>query len=184
MTTPGKVRVLHLVPTYYPIEGGAQLFVSTLANRLAADVETTVLTRRYGVTPREEELGCYHVQRYWNPLPERWKMYASGETPVHLYQKYAVAAADGILSIPRILALARTNDLLHLHFPLPLGLAAVLAAKLRDKPLVVTVHGNADIYEAGPRWYPFIRWILNRADVNVSTTSAMVVGWPLARLKS
>lgn len=164
MNAPGKIRVVFLIPTYYPIEGGAQMFVGSLANYLAADVETTVLTRRYQVTAEEEWLGGQHVYRYWNPLPERWKMYASGQVRVRRYQKHAVAAADAVLSIPRAFALAGTNDVLHLHFPLPLGLAAVVAAKLRHKPLVVTVHGNADIYESGRLWYPVTRWILNQAD--------------------
>ena len=55
-------------------------------------------------------------------------------------------------------------DLVHVHFPLPLGMAGAIAARLRHKPLVVTVHGNADIYEGGPRWYPVVRRILQMAD--------------------
>ena len=39
-------------------------------------------------------------------------------------------------------------DLVHLHFPLPLGISLVLMRALVRRPLVVTVHGNGKALNA------------------------------------
>jgi glycosyltransferase involved in cell wall biosynthesis len=61
-------------------------------------------------------------------------------------------------------------DLVHLHFPLPLGVSALLARLWIRRPLVVTVHGNADVYELPRALEPVTRAVLLRADAVVSVS--------------
>lgn len=67
----------------------------------------------------------------------------------------ALAAAPLALaaSLRGILALTARQrfDLLHVHWVLPNGLPAALAAYLRGMPLVVSMHGS-DVYLAGKAW--------------------------------
>lgn len=158
------IRILHLIPTFSPREGGAQIYIHTIADNLKSSVTTEVLTRKFYDTPVEEKLQNVYVHRYKNIMPERWKSYATGVGRVLKYQKYMVAFTDMFSSIYRTLRMAKNCDVIHLHFPIPLGLAAVLGSKIFNKPLVVTVHGNADIYEAGKPLYPLIKMVLVMAD--------------------
>jgi glycosyltransferase involved in cell wall biosynthesis len=58
----------------------------------------------------------------------------------------------------------------HLHFPLPLGVSILMARTVVKRPLVVTVHGNADVYELPRALEPVTRAVLTRADVVVSVS--------------
>jgi 1,4-alpha-glucan branching enzyme len=66
--------------------------------------------------------------------------------------------------------LAAESDLVHVHFPLPLGLSALAVRAFVNRPLVVTVHGNADVYELPPALAPVTRAVLKRADAVVSVS--------------
>ena len=59
---------------------------------------------------------------------------------------------------------------MHLHFPLPLGMSVLIVRALVKRPLVVTVHGNADVYELPRAMEPLTRAVLQRADVVVSVS--------------
>ncbi len=59
---------------------------------------------------------------------------------------------------------------MHLHFPLPLGLSVLIVRTLVRRPLVVTVHGNADVYELPRALEPVTRAVLTRADAVVSVS--------------
>jgi glycosyltransferase involved in cell wall biosynthesis len=65
---------------------------------------------------------------------------------------------------------AANADLIHVHFPLPLGISALLVRPLVRKPIVVTVHGNADVYELPAAMQPVTRAVLTRADAVVSVS--------------
>ena len=64
----------------------------------------------------------------------------------------------------------RESDLVHVHFPLPLGVSVLLTRTLVKRPVVVTVHGNADVYELPRAMEPVTRAVLQRADVVVSVS--------------
>ena len=105
-----KLRVLCLIPTFSPREGGVQLFVYSIADNLADCLETRVLTRRYADTPGHELRGTVEIDRYWHPLPERWKSYATGAESVRSYEKYLVAGFDSALAVPYAVRLAGKVD--------------------------------------------------------------------------
>jgi glycosyltransferase involved in cell wall biosynthesis len=62
------------------------------------------------------------------------------------------------------------SDLVHVHFPLPLGVSALIVRAVVERPLVVTVHGNADVYELPRALEPVTRAVLKRADTVVSVS--------------
>jgi glycosyltransferase involved in cell wall biosynthesis len=84
--------------------------------------------------------------------------------------KACVAALDVAGSIPQLRRLAREADLVHVHFPLPLGISVLALHGLKHVPVVVTVHGNADIYELPRALMPVTRAVLERADAIVSVS--------------
>ena len=164
------LRVLSLIPTFWPRQGGAQMVLAAIARQLGSRIENTVLTRGYRGLPRRETLDHLTVCRYQSPAPEVWKDYATGKEHVSLLGKGVVGCCDVVCSLPLLGKLAQTADVVHVHFPLPLGLSALALRAFNSKPLVVTVHGNADVYELPRSFLPITRFILKRADVVVSVS--------------
>ena len=146
------------------------MVLAEIAQGLGSRLECTVLTRGYSDCPTEERLAGMRVIRYPNPAPEQWKDYATGKHRVSFPAKLCVGIFDVMGSVPLLRKLAREVDLVHLHFPLPLGLGAVALKKLSRRPLVVTVHGNADIYELPPAIAPLTTAVLRSADEIVSVS--------------
>jgi len=170
MSSPRPIRVLSLIPTFWPRQGGAQMVLASIARSLGPRIENTVLTRGYAGSPERQRYDDFEVRRYRNPAPERWKDYATGAHHVSFPAKACVGAFDVAGCAAQLSVLARDADLVHLHFPLPLGLA-VLAVRRRRWPLVVTVHGNGDIYELPPAVAPLTRAVLRQADAIVSVSA-------------
>ncbi|HLV64219.1 MAG TPA: glycosyltransferase family 4 protein [Polyangiaceae bacterium] len=164
------IRVLSLIPTFWPRQGGAQMVLAATAAGLRARVDDVVLTRGYAGSPRFERYPDLRVFRYPNPAPLRWKDYATGNQHVPFPAKACVAVFDVLGSLRPLHRLAREADLIHVHFPLPLGLSVLALRKLADRPVVVTVHGNADIYELPRALSPLTRAVLKRADAVVSVS--------------
>jgi len=171
MSLPEPIRVLSLIPTFWPRQGGAQMVLASIASALGPRVETTVLTRGYDECPDEQRYDDLHVYRYKSPAPERWKDYATGKHHVSFPAKACVGLCDVLGCLPLLSRLAQNADVLHLHFPLPLGLSALPLPGVRRLPMVVTVHGNADIYELPPALAPLTRAVLKRASATVSVSS-------------
>jgi glycosyltransferase involved in cell wall biosynthesis len=165
------IRVLSLIPTFWPRQGGAQMVLAAIAQGLARRVETTVLTRGYAGCPDCQPYDHLCVHRYRSPAPNRWKDYATGTHHVPVPAKAYVGLCDAVASLPLLARLARRADVFHLHFPLPLGLGVLALSRRQRRPLVVTVHGNADIYELPPLFAPLTRAVLKRADATVSVSS-------------
>ena len=164
------IRVLSLYPTFWPRQGGGQMVLGAIAQGLSPHIENTVLTRRLHDTPERQAYEYLTVERFWNPAPAVWKEYAVGVRPVAFWKKAIVTGLDIFCSLPRLRRLAARSDLVHLHFPLPLGVSALMARALVDRPLVVTVHGNADVYELPRAMEPITRAVLQRADAVVSVS--------------
>jgi glycosyltransferase involved in cell wall biosynthesis len=146
------------------------MVLAAIAQGLSPQITNTVLTRRFHDTPEREEYEYLSVRRYANPAPEAWKDYATGTRPVSFLQKCIVAGLDVVCSLRSMARLTTQSDLVHLHFPLPLGISALIVRAFVRRPLVITVHGNADVYELPAAMAPLTRAVLKRADVVVSVS--------------
>ncbi|OFW26014.1 MAG: hypothetical protein A3H97_11315 [Acidobacteria bacterium RIFCSPLOWO2_02_FULL_65_29] len=146
------------------------MVLAAIAQGLSPQISNTVLTRRFRDTAACEDYEHLSVRRYWNPAPEAWKDYATGARHVSFLQKCVVTGLDVICSLGPLRRLAVESDLVHLHFPLPLGLSALAVRAFINRPLIVTVHGNADVYELPPTLAPVTRAVLKRADAVVSVS--------------
>lgn len=164
------IRLLSLYPTFWPRQGGGQMVLAAIARGLSPHISNTVLTRRLHDTPAREEYEYLSVERFWNPAPAIWKEYATGVHHVPFWKKTIVTGLDVVCALGPLRRLAAESDLVHLHFPLPLGVSAVLVRAFVKRPLVVTVHGNADVYELPRALEPVTRAVLERADAVVSVS--------------
>ncbi|HEX7781073.1 MAG TPA: glycosyltransferase [Vicinamibacterales bacterium] len=164
----GRLRLLSLYPTFWPRQGGGQMVLAAIAEGLSSRLTNQVLTRRFANTGVRKDYEFLTVHYFWNPAPEVWKDYAMGIRQVSFAKKLVVTGLDIVCVLPMLRRLAVESDLLHLHFPLPLGISALLIRPLVRRPLVVTVHGNADVYELPPLLTPVTRAVLRRADAVVA----------------
>lgn len=164
------IRLLSLYPTFWPRQGGGQMVLAAIAQGLAPQMSNTVLTRRLHDTPAREDYEYLSVERFWNPSPAIWKEYATGVHHVSFWKRCVVTGLDIVCALGPLRRLMLESDLVHLHFPLPLGLSALMIRALVRRPLVVTVHGNADVYELPRAMEPVTRAVLTRADVVVSVS--------------
>jgi glycosyltransferase involved in cell wall biosynthesis len=146
------------------------MVLAAIAQGLSPEIANTVLTRRLHDTPATQDYEFLSVQRFWNPAPTVWKEYATGIHHVPFWKRYIVTGLDIVCSLGPLRRLMRASDLVHLHFPLPLGVSVLMARALVHRPLVVTVHGNADVYELPRAMEPVTRAVLTRADVVVSVS--------------
>jgi glycosyltransferase involved in cell wall biosynthesis len=146
------------------------MVLAAIAQGLSPRISNTVLTRRFHDTPARQEYDHLSVHRYPNPAPEVWKDYATGARHVSFLKKLVVTGLDIVCSLSPLRRLAAESDLVHVHFPLPLGVSALIVRALVNRPLVVTVHGNADVYELPPALAPVTRAVLTRADAVVSVS--------------
>jgi glycosyltransferase involved in cell wall biosynthesis len=146
------------------------MVLAAIAQGLSPHIVNTVLTRRLHDTPAREQYEYLSVERFWNPAPAVWKEYATGVERVAFWKKSVVTGLDVFCALPRLRALMAESDLVHLHFPLPLGLSVLIARLVVKRPLVVTVHGNADVYELPRALEPVTRAVLTRAEAVVSVS--------------
>jgi len=146
------------------------MVLGAIARGLSPHISNVVLTRRLHDTPARENYEHLSVQRFWNPAPAVWKEYATGVHHVSFWKRSVVTGMDIFCALPPLRRLMATSDLVHLHFPLPLGLSVLMARAFVRRPLVVTVHGNADVYELPRAMEPLTRAVLNRADAVVSVS--------------
>ena len=164
------IRLLSVYPTFWPRQGGGQMVLAAIAQGLSPHISNVVLTRRLHDTPARQEYEYLSVERFWNPAPAVWKEYATGIQHVSFWKRCVVTGIDIFCALGPLRRLMREADLVHLHFPLPLGISLVLMRALVKRPLVVTVHGNADVYELPRAMEPVTRAVLQRADVVVSVS--------------
>lgn len=164
------IRVLSLYPTFWPRQGGGQMVLGAIAQGLSPDIENVVLTRRLHDTPATEEYEHLSVRRFWNPAPAIWREYATGVHHVPFWKKAIVTGLDVFCALGPLTRLMDQADVVHLHFPLPLGVSVLLARLWIRRPLVVTVHGNADVYELPRALERVTCAVLTRADAVVSVS--------------
>lgn len=146
------------------------MVLAGIAQGLSPRISNTVLTRGFQGAAAHEDYDHVSVHRYLNPAPEAWKDSNAGARHVSFLQKCCVAGFDVICSLGALRRLAARADIVHVHFPLPLGLSALIVRTFVHRPLVVTVHGNADVYELPSALTPVTRAVLKRADAVVSVS--------------
>ena len=144
------MRVLQLGKYYEPYVGGIETHLGLLADGLhARGVNVEVLVHGEGVRTTRERVRGIPVTR--------------------------VGAIGRLMSTeisPRLIGeIERKYDLLHLHTPHPMGMAAYLAARKPPHALVVTHHSDVVRQVRLKRLlHPLFRGVLSRADAIVATS--------------
>lgn len=146
------------------------MVLAAIAQGLSPHITNTVLTRRLHDTPARQDYEYLSVERFRNPSPAVWKEYATGRHHISFWKRSFVTGVDIFCALAPLHRLMRRSDLVHLHFPLPLGVSVLIVRALVKRPFVVTVHGNADVYELPRAMEPITRAVLTRADVIVSVS--------------
>ena len=171
-----RPRLLVLASTFPARDSdGTPGFVRDLAVVEAREFDTTVLVPAVPGGARRERVGAMTVRRF-RYFPRRWEDVADGAILENLR-----ARPSRWLQVPALLAaetfaVARTvrklrPDVLHVHWIIPQGLAALLAA--RDVPMLVTTLGG-DVYGlTDPLSRRVIRRVLRRASHVTTMNSDM-----------
>lgn len=166
ISASGRPRLLILASTFPAITGdGTPGFVADLANRQARVFDTLVLVPRVGAAPVEEERDGYRIRRFAY-FPRRWEDLAEGAIlenlrghPTRLLQVPFLLAAEAV-AVRRAIR-EFDPDVLHVHWIIPQGIAALAVA--RHRPWLVTTLGG-DLYALDSRaWRAVKRAVLRRA---------------------
>lgn len=147
-----KPRLLVLTSTYPRWRDDPEPgFVHELSRRLAADFEVTVLCPHAPGAKTEEELDGVSVERY-RYAPAAWETLVHGGGMVANLKRNPLKwlLVPGFLLAQvwaaRRIVRRRSVDVLHVHWLIPQGLAALLLRLLGCRaPYLVTSHG-ADLY--------------------------------------
>jgi colanic acid/amylovoran biosynthesis glycosyltransferase len=174
--TSRRPRLLVLASTFPAAQDdGTPAFVRDLAGYQATEFDTLVLVPRVPGARRQEGAGSLIVERF-RYFPRRWEDLAEGAILENLRRR----RSRWLQVLPFLLAEAwavrravrrHRPDVLHVHWMLPQGLAALVAAG--RVPRVVTTHGG-DIYALRDRvslWSK--RRVLRRADAVTAMNSDM-----------
>ena len=102
------------------------MVLAAIAQGLSPRISNTVLTRRQHDTPTRQKYEYLSVERYWNPAPAVWKDYATGLHHVSFVKKLFVTGLDIVCSLGPLRRLMAESDLVHVHFPLPLGVSSLI----------------------------------------------------------
>lgn len=162
----GRQRLLILASTFPATTGdGTPGFVADLAARQARVFDTLVLVPRVGAAPVDEERDGYRIRRFAY-FPRRWEDLAEGAIlenlrghPTRLFQVPFLLVAEAV-AVRRAIR-EFDPDVLHVHWIIPQGLAALGVA--RRLPWLVTTLGG-DLYALDSRaWRAIKRAVLRRA---------------------
>jgi colanic acid/amylovoran biosynthesis glycosyltransferase len=173
MHTP---KLLVLASTYPARTGdGTPQFVRDLATVEALSYETTVLVPSVPAGARREVDGVLQVHRF-RYFPRRWEDLADGAILENLRSRKSRRAQLLPLFLAEVLAIRREvravkPDVIHVHWLIPQGLAALIAAP--TVPKLVTSHGG-DVYGLRDRVSRrLFRAVLNNADAVTTMNTEM-----------
>lgn len=169
-----KPRLLVVASTFPGRQGdGTPEFIRDLTLRLSDDFDTVLLVPRIPGAPDHEEIGGLRVERF-RYFPRAWEDLAHGaiienlrERPWRWLQVPFFLGAEAL----RMRRLVRSHrpDVVHLHWVVPQGVAALLGA--RGVPWVITTLGG-DVYALrNPLVMRLKRAVLQRAQA-VTTMNA------------
>jgi colanic acid/amylovoran biosynthesis glycosyltransferase len=145
---PERLRLLVAASTFPSRQGdGTPEFVRDLSLQLGETFETVVLVPRVPGATRREQVGDVVIERFAY-FPRRWEDLAHGAILENLRTRRSrwLQVVPFLLSEAlhlRRLIRSHRPDILHLHWVLPQGLAALVAG--RRVPWVVTTLGG-DVY--------------------------------------
>ena len=169
MSTPpesSRPRLLVIASTFPAEHGdGTPSFVSDLAGYEAAHFTTLVLVPRVPGGPSHERLGDVTIERF-PYFFQRWERLADGAILENMRKDPWSSIQAPSFFIGEVAALRRAvrrfkPDVIHVHWMVPQGVAALVAA--REIPWVVTTLGG-DVYALrGPLWRAVKSHVLQRA---------------------
>lgn len=134
-------RVLFVLDHFYPHLGGGETLFWELSRTMAAQgTQVCVVTSRMPGTPRREVVGGVEIVRVWTPA-------------------FAARVWFAFLAIPVVWRLAREADLIHAAVYCA-AIPAWLAARLRRKPLLLTVY---EVFGEQWRQLKSMGWLAGRA---------------------
>jgi rhamnosyl/mannosyltransferase len=151
--------VLQLGKYYHPYRGGMETHLQQLCERLAPRVDLDVVVSNTGPRTVVERVGPVRVTR--------------------CLEAAHVASTSLCPTLPWFLSRAR-YDLLHVHFPHPMGVMAYLASrKPRHHRVVITYHSDIVRQERLLKLYaPFMHRVMDRADAILCTSPDYIDGSP------
>ncbi|WP_420266970.1 glycosyltransferase [Candidatus Magnetominusculus dajiuhuensis] len=150
------MKVLQLGKSYPPIKGGIETAILNITEGLnACNIRCDVLGSNDENTYHEQTIGQYKIYR----TKSLGKIFSLSISP-QLINKY--------------LRIKDNYDIVHVHFPDPLAVAAVFLARPKG---IVVVHWHSDIIRQRHLAKPLqflINWLLNRADAIIASSEAYV----------
>jgi len=171
-----KPKLLVLASTYPArIGDGTPQFVRDLATVEALSYRATVLVPSVPGGARLEEDGALEVRRF-RYFPRRWEDLAQGAILENLRSRKSRWAQVLPLFLAQVLAIRRETraakpDVIHAHWLIPQGLAALIAAP--KVPKLVTAHGG-DLYGLrDPVSRRLIKAVLKHADAVTTMNTDM-----------
>ena len=171
-----RPKLLVLASTYPArIGDGTPQFVRDLATVEALSYETTVLVPALPGAPRREMDGALSVRRF-RYFPRPWEDLVDGAILENLRARRSRWAQVLPLMVAEVLAIrrevkARRPDVIHVHWLIPQGLAALIAAP--KVPKLVTSHGG-DVYGLrDPVSRALFRAVLKNADAVTAVNEDM-----------
>ena len=162
------MKILVLSHEYPPIGGGGGQVVEDVCGLLAARGHSVhIISAHYGDLPKQEEKGNLTIER----IPScRTQSYRAG---------FLTMACFIFKSILRGLKVIREQqpNLIHAHFAVPAGAAALVLSRLTKRPYIITAHGG-DVPGGAPqktdKWFrcvlPFTKPIWKKAARIVSVS--------------
>jgi glycosyltransferase involved in cell wall biosynthesis len=152
---------------------GTPAFVRDLAAREAQDFDTVVLVPRVPGAPAREKIGGLTVERFAY-FPRRWESLADGAIIENLRARRSRWLQVPTFFAAETWALRRAirryrPDVLHLHWVIPQGVAALVAG--RGVPWVVTTLGG-DVYAFNDLVSRWLKRAILRRSAAVTTMNA------------
>lgn len=148
------MRVLHVYKDYYPILGGIENHIKTLAEaQAAAGHEVTVLVT--------------------NPAKEASEAVVNGVRVIRAWRMATVASTPLSPTFPLVLA-KQNPDITHLHFPYPVGEMSQLLSG-NGRSFVITYHSDVVRQQGILRFYrPLLRRVLQKASRIIATSDRYI----------
>lgn len=166
------MRVLMLTSSYPKFRGDTTApFIESIATHIAArGVETHVILPEHRELRRGEVEDGVHFHPYRYAPGSKWTLWGYAEAlraDVKLKRGvYALAPLALGSSFQKMMQLTAREkfDVLHAHWVLPNAPAAALVARLRQLPLVISMHGS-DVFmaEKNKTFRAAARWCFHRA---------------------
>lgn len=158
----GRMNILLLTPTYYPTRGGTEQVIHDVTQEFVSKGhDVTILTV------------CKHKD---------WSQFETIDTiPVHrisFSEVFPTYPRKNIKIFFKTLALLRSNtfDIVVQYHVYPLGLGAILAAKLTRTKFITSLSGwdtYDPVFKIKPFYVRIMKWVMNRSDACTSPSTQM-----------